>query len=80
MRGKVEAWWRADAGQIGAAIVQTYYGPQKLHEVLERSTWHIGQHTRQWMMLLDMAGIAFERPLGDADFADLPMPKQVWDG
>ncbi len=35
---------------------------------------------RQWMMLLDMAGVEFERPLGDADFADLPMPKQVWDG
>jgi len=27
-----------------------------------------------------MAGIRFERPLGDADFVDLPMPKQVWDG
>jgi hypothetical protein len=32
------------------------------------------------MMLLDMAGVAFEAPLGDPDFADLPMPKQVWDG
>jgi hypothetical protein len=31
------------------------------------------------MMLLDMAEISFERPLGDQDFADLPMPKQVWD-
>ena len=32
------------------------------------------------MMLLDMAGISFERPLRDADFVDLPMPTQVWDG
>jgi hypothetical protein len=30
-------------------------------------------------MLLDMQGIAADRPLGDSDFADLPMPKQVWD-
>ncbi len=30
-------------------------------------------------MLLDRAGIAFERPLGDQDFADLPIPEQVWD-
>jgi hypothetical protein len=30
--------------------------------------------------LLYMAGIAFERPLRDTDFADLPMPTQVWDG
>jgi hypothetical protein len=80
VRGKVEAWWRDTPDKAAMETVQTYYGPQKLHEVLERSTWHIGQHARQWMMLLDMAGIKFERPLDEADFADLPMPKQVWDG
>jgi len=80
VRAKVEAWGREAPDKSAQRTVQTYYGPQKLHEVLERSTWHIGQHTRQWMMLLDMAGVKFERPLGDADFADLPMPKQVWDG
>ncbi len=80
VRGKVEAWWRETPDKSAQQTVQTYYGPQKLHDVLERSTWHIGQHTRQWMMLLDMAGVKFERPLGDTDFADLPMPKQVWDG
>jgi hypothetical protein len=79
VRHKVDAWWTTTADRDAQAIVQTYYGPQKLHEVLERSTWHIGQHSRQWMMLLDMAGIVFERPLHDPDFADLPMPKQVWD-
>jgi hypothetical protein len=80
VRDAVEGWRRQTPDKSAQQIVQTYYGPQQLHEVLERSTWHIGQHTRQWMMLLDMAGIAFERPLRDADFADLPMPKQVWDG
>lgn len=80
VRDKVAAWWRDTPDRSAQQTVETYYGPQKLHEVLERSTWHIGQHTRQWMMLLDMAGIEFERPLGDQDFADLPMPKQVWDG
>jgi hypothetical protein len=79
VRDSVAGWWQQTPDKSAQQIVETYYGPQKLHEVLERSTWHIGQHTRQWMMLLDMAGIAFERPLGDADFADLPMPKQVWD-
>ena len=53
--------------------------PDRIGEVLERSTWHIGQHTRQWVMLLDMQGIAADRPLVEADFANLPMPKQVWD-
>ena len=79
VRERVAAWWRDAADKSAQQTVPTYYGPQKLHEVLERATWHIGQHTRQWVMLLGMAGIAADRPLGEADFADLPMPKKVWD-
>jgi len=79
VKGKVETWWAATADKGAQAEVDTYYGRQKLHEVLERATWHIGQHTRQWVMLLDMHGIAADRPLAESDFADLPMPKQVWD-
>ena len=79
VRQRVETWWEATPDKSCQEIVETYYGPQKLHEVQERATWHIAQHCRQWMMLLDMAGVAFERPLGEADFAGLPMPKQVWD-
>lgn len=79
VRRQVADWWQGTADRDAQAEVETYYGRQTLHEVMERATWHIGQHTRQWMMLLEMAGVAFERPLGDADFADLPMPKKVWD-
>jgi hypothetical protein len=77
---KVEAWWATTPDKDAQTIVDTYYGQQKLHEVLERATWHIAQHTRQWVMLLGIHGIAADRPLGEADFVDLPMPKQVWDG
>ena len=80
VKAKVENWWAATPDKGAEAVVDTYYGKQKLHEVMERATWHIGQHTRQWVMLLDMHGIAADRPLGPADFTDLPMPKQVWDG
>ncbi len=80
VKATVENWWAATPDKEAQAEVETYYGRQKLHEVMERATWHIGQHTRQWVMLLDMAGIAADRPLTDADFTDLPMPKQVWDG
>jgi hypothetical protein len=73
-------WWAAKRDKSGRETVQTYYGPQLLHEYLERTTWHVGQHVRQWVMLLDMAGIAADRPPGPTDFADLPMPSQVWDG
>ena len=79
VREEVRRWWADRAEKSCQQIVETYYGPQQLHEVLERTTWHIGQHCRQWMMLLDIAGISFARPLGEGDFADLPMPKQVWD-
>jgi len=47
VREKVGAWWEAATDKSCQETVQTYYGPQKLHQVLERSTWHIAQHTRQ---------------------------------
>ena len=79
VREKVARWWSENPDKSCRREVETYYGPQQLHEVLERTTWHIGQHTRQWNMLLGMAGIKADYPLVDADFADLPMPKKVWD-
>jgi hypothetical protein len=80
VRARLAAWWDAKLDKSGKETVQTYYGPQLLHEYLERTTWHVGQHTRQWVMLLGMNGIAADGPPAPADFADLPMPKQVWDG
>jgi hypothetical protein len=80
VRQRLNAWWAAKPDKSGRDPVQTYYGPQILHEYLERTTWHVGQHVRQWVMLLGMAGIEADRPPGPAQFADLPMPAQVWDG
>jgi hypothetical protein len=80
VRGNVLTWWANKADKSGKDPVQTYYGPQILHETMERATWHSGQHTRQWTMLLGMAGITPDRPLTPADYADLPLPTNVWDG
>jgi hypothetical protein len=80
VHARLDTWWSAKPDKAGREIVQTYYGPQMLHEFLERSTWHVGQHVRQWNMLLGMAGIEADHPPGPADFASLPMPSQVWDG
>ena len=72
-------WWAH--GDTGAArMLSTYYGAQSLHELLERTTWHSGQHVRQWMMLLEREGVPHDRPLREGDFARLPMPQNVWDG
>jgi hypothetical protein len=80
VRARLNAWWDAKADRTGRQTVQTYYGPQLLHEYLERTTWHVGQHVRQWMMLLGMVGVEPNHPLGPEAFARLPMPSSVWDG
>jgi hypothetical protein len=79
VRQRLRNWWAH--GETGAQRkLDTYYGPQSLHELLERTTWHSGQHVRQYMMLLEKEGVALDRPLVEADFAKLPMPQNVWDG
>ena len=76
----LHAWWDPKTDKTGKQVVQTYYGPQLLHELMERTTWHCGQHVRQWFMLLDMARITPVVTLDDSAFAKLPMPYSVWDG
>jgi glutaredoxin len=56
-----------------------YYGDVTLHDYLERTTWHSGQHVRQLVMVLEMLGIAPDRPPTRDTFAGLPMPEKVWD-
>jgi hypothetical protein len=79
VRRRLRDWW-ATGDTVADRTLGTYYGPQSLQELMERTTWHCGQHVRQWMMLLELQGVAHQRPLVDADFARLPMPQNVWDG
>jgi hypothetical protein len=79
VRQRFRDWW-ATGDTSPAKTLQTYYGPQTLHELMERTTWHSGQHVRQYMMLLEKEGIGHHRPLAASDFAKLPMPQNVWDG
>jgi hypothetical protein len=76
----LHAWWVSKQDKTAQETVQTYYGPQLLHELMERTTWHCGQHVRQWFMLLEMAGITPAVTLDDTAFGGLPMPSSVWDG
>ena len=81
IRERFAAWWdregsSTDFEQPG----MVYYGEVSLHEVLERTGWHSGQHTRQIILMLrEKLGIEPDGPLADADFAGLPVPKNVWD-
>jgi glutaredoxin len=80
-RERLAAWWEregttTDFEQPG----KVYYGDVNLHEVLERTAWHSGQHTRQIILMLrEKLGIEPDDPLRDDDFVGLPMPKKVWD-
>ncbi|MBL6953575.1 MAG: DinB family protein [Alphaproteobacteria bacterium] len=75
------AWWRG-AGQEAdfAAPVPTYYGPQSLHDILERTAWHTAQHVRQMLFILDGLNITPDGPIGNQELAGLPLPTEVWDG
>ena len=80
VRARLKAWWDGYSHKDGTAIVDTYFGKKPLHEVLERSTWHSGQHVRQIVMAMtEFMGIAPDNPLTDKDFIGSPLPEKVWD-
>lgn len=76
---KVQAWWARQPDKSCSGTVKTYYGVQPLHHLLERSTWHSAQHARQIIVVLERLGVPVERPLGEKDYAGLPMPAGVWE-
>jgi hypothetical protein len=61
-----------------AGTVETYYGAQSGHALLERTVWHAAQHVRQLYAFLERMGVRPEAPLGPADFEGLPLPAEVW--
>lgn len=80
-RKRFSAWWdREGATTDFKQPGKVYYGEVSLHEVLERTGWHSGQHTRQIMLMLrEKLGIEPDQPLSDFDLEGLPLPKNIWD-
>lgn len=80
-QARFDAWWSRDG--VTTDFKQpgkVYYGEVSLHEVLERTGWHSGQHTRQIILMLkEKLGIDPDGPLSDEDFQGLPLPKNIWD-
>jgi DinB family len=76
---RLRHWWAGVVDKSCTQEIDSYYGKQPLHNVLERHTWHPAQHVRQVMLLLRENGIEPDGPLSDADLAGLPMPQKVWD-
>ena len=71
-------WWGANQARLPAEL-DTYYGRQPLHAVLERTTWHVAQHARQLERLLELRGLRPQPRLEPALLAGLPLPADVWD-
>ncbi len=81
VQARFSAWWERDGKRTDFdRPADVYYGNVTLHEVLERTGWHSGQHARQLMLILrEKLGIAPDDPLDDAAFSGLPMPDNIWD-
>lgn len=79
-REALQAWWRVHAQLPSARGLRTYYGERPLHEVLERTAWHVAQHCRQldYIVVEVLKRVPASR-LRAADLAGLPVPEQVWD-
>jgi Glutaredoxin len=76
VRGRLAEWFARPGAWEG--LVETYYGPQSGHDLLERTTWHAAQHVRQIHALLGGVGITPRAPLTEADLRSLPIPAEIW--
>ncbi|MEY3740734.1 MAG: hypothetical protein RLZZ192_1410, partial [Pseudomonadota bacterium] len=79
VREQVMDWWRNEPQRDLQYLVPTYYGKRTMHDVLERTTWHAAQHTRQITLMLETYGVVPDRPLSAEDLRGLPVPDEVWD-
>jgi hypothetical protein len=78
VRARIAGWFQGAASDEFTRTVRTYYGPQGAHELLERTTWHAGQHLRQLYDLAARLNIIPPTPLDPTLFEGLPMPNSVW--
>ena len=76
---RLGAWWDALEDKSGAQKVRTFYGRPPMHQLLERSTWHSAQHTRQLIAVLERFAIEPDRRLTAEDLAGLPLPEGLWE-
>ena len=78
VRARLRGWFEGTPESDYARIIAVYYGPQSGHALLERTTWHAGQHLRQ---LYDLAGRLHVKPpvpLPVETLAGLPLPDALW--
>ena len=78
VRARLGGWFQGAGADEYARVVQTYYGPQTADDLLERTTWHAGQHLRQLYVLAERLGVTPPAPLPMDALAGLPLPEALW--
>lgn len=76
---RLQAWWDGLPDKTCRDKVQTFFGPQPVSMLFERSTWHSAQHTRQLAAVLERFGIEPDGRLTPEDLAGLPLPEGLWE-
>lgn len=76
---RLARWWETTADKSCRKSIKTYYGMQTAHDVLERCTWHSGQHCRQLAAVLERYGVTPDRPPTPELLAGLPLPDGLWE-
>ena len=76
---RLETWWGELADKSCTQKLPTFYGPQPMHQLLERSTWHSAQHVRQFAALLERYGIEPGRRLTPQELSGLPLPERLFE-
>jgi glutaredoxin len=78
VRDRALAWWKVQPDRDLKRTMTTYYGERPMPDVLDRTTWHAAQHTRQLILMLESGGTTADRPLTADDLRGLPVPEEVW--
>jgi len=78
VRARLSGWFQGAGADEYTRTVQTYYGPQAADDLLERTTWHAGQHLRQLYVLAERLGVTPPAPLPMDALAGLPLPEALW--
>ena len=80
LQRRLRDWWASRGfSENFTRKADVYYGEQTMHEFLERTVWHSGQHARQLQLVVEKLDLVADGPILPKDIAGLPMPANVFD-
>ncbi len=77
-RKRITEWMQSAPPETFQTVAHTYYGDITVHQLLERTSWHAGQHLRQVYDLLETSTFLPANSLPMELFEGLPMLDEVW--